>query len=255
MSKPKLYVFAISHYCEKARWTLDYLGIEHEVVYLAPGQHAKQSAQLGLKRSALPILSADGEIIQGSSAIIDWAETRSTNGCHLAPNKDNDHCQEIEQRLDSVAGVHVRRYFYSEAMVDQPQMVRPIFTGNLPWLQKLFVSLGWGKIRKIMIQKMDLGPEQRVESRDIVGAELAWLDGLLADGRGYLVGDEFSRADISAASLLSPLVSPPEHPVYAGLATPPIFAGEVADWDQRLSLQWVRRMYQEHRAQAQFSNQ
>ena len=247
MSKPKLYVFAISHYCEKARWALEYLGIEHDVVYLAPGQHAKVSTQLGLKESAMPFLSAGDEVIQGSAAIIDWAENQSTNGRHLTPNNNSHDCNEIEKRLDKVAGVHVRRYFYSEAMVDQPQMVRPVFTGDLPLLQKLIVSLGWGKIRSIMIKRMDLGAEQRVESRNIVDAELAWLDKLLADGRRYLVDDEFSRADIAAASLLSPLVMPPQHPVYAGLATPPVFAEEVAAWETRPSLQWVRRMYKEHR--------
>ena len=84
-----------------------------------------------------------------------------------------------------------------------------------------------------MIQRMDLGPEQRIDSRTIVDTELSWLDELLSDGRHYLVGDEFSRADLSAASLLSPLVSPPQHPVYAGLSTPPVFAEEVAAWDQK----------------------
>ena len=248
MSLPKLYVFAISHYCEKARWALDYLGIEHQVVFLAPGQHVKLSGQLGLKKSSLPILSTGEEIIQGSAAIIDWVETRSTSGRHLTPKENSEDCQEIERRLDSIAGVHVRRYFYSEAMVDHPQIVRPVFTGNLPWLQKLIVSLGWGKIRSIMIQRMDLGPEQRVDSRTIVDTELTWLDNLLSDGRRYLAGDGFSRADLSAASLLAPLVSPPEHPVYAGLAMPPLITEEVAAWDQRASLQWVRRMYQEHRS-------
>jgi glutathione S-transferase len=247
VSQPKLYVFAISHFCEKGRWTLDYLGIEHQVVFLAPGQHAKVAAQLGLKTSSLPFLDTGDEVIQGSDAILDWAETRSSNGRHLAPELGKKDCQEIEQRLGKIAGVHVRRYFYAEAIVDHPEIVRPVFTGNLPLLQKLIVSLGWGKIRKIMIKKMDLGPEQRVESRDIVDAELSWLDDLLSDGRQYLVGNEFSRADLSAASLLAPLVSPPQHPVYAGLSLPPLLAGEVAAWDQRASLQWVQRMYQEHR--------
>ena len=248
MSQPKLYVFAISHYCEKGRWTLDYLGIEHQVVYLAPGQHAKFSSQLGLKTSSLPILDTGEEIIQGSAAIIDWADMRSTNGRHLVPKEGLKDCQEIEQRLDKIAGVHVRRYLYAEAMVDHPEIVRPVFTGNLPLLQKLIVSLGWPKIRKIMIQKMDLGPEQRLDSRAIVDAELSWLDNILSDDRHYLLGGEFSRADLSAASLLAPLVCPPEHPVYAGLALPPLLAAEVAAWDQRPSLQWVRSMYKEHRS-------
>ena len=31
MSKPVLNIFRISHYCEKARWALDYLDIDYEL--------------------------------------------------------------------------------------------------------------------------------------------------------------------------------------------------------------------------------
>jgi glutathione S-transferase len=31
MSEPVLYVFAISHYCEKTRWALDHFGIAYRL--------------------------------------------------------------------------------------------------------------------------------------------------------------------------------------------------------------------------------
>ena len=65
-----------------------------------------------------------------------------------------------------------------------------------------------------MIRGLDLGTEQGQDSRQIIDAELDWLDEMLADGRDYLVGDRFSRADLTAASLVSTLALPPEHPTY-----------------------------------------
>ncbi|MGI9202651.1 MAG: glutathione S-transferase family protein, partial [Woeseiaceae bacterium] len=68
-----------------------------------------------------------------------------------------------------------------------------------------------------------------------------------ADGKEYLVGGRFSRADIAVASLLSPLALPPEHPVYNKLRHPPRLARQVAEWNDRHSLRWTRRLYATHR--------
>ncbi len=81
----------------------------------------------------------------------------------------------------------------------------------------------------------------------MVDAELRWLDGLLADGREYLVGGTFSRADIAAASLLAPLALPEQHPAYQGLAVPPNISGDLERWKERPSLAWVRQMYARYR--------
>lgn len=238
---PVLYVFAISHYCEKARWALDHFGIDYELRYVAPGEHGEIARKLGAPKSSVPYLSLDGRVIQGSANIISWAEEKSGSTPFSAA------CGEIERRIDDVAGVHVRRFYYSEALVEHPSTVRPIFTRDLSFARKMKIGLAWGKIRKIMMARMDLGAQQGEESKAIVDAELAWIDGLLADGRGYLVGDDFSRADIAVASILSPLALPPEHPVYNRVNHPPRMADDIARWEQRPTLQWVRDIYSKHR--------
>jgi glutathione S-transferase len=247
-STPTLYVFAISHYCEKARWALDFLGIEHQLRFVAPGEHGQIAKQLGAPRSSVPYLQLGDNVIQGSADIMSWADsTPAATGHRLTPDTDIELALEIEQRIDSVAGVHVRRFYCSEAMVEHAATVRPIFIADLPLMQKLKISLGWSKIRKIMITRMDLGQEQGLESRRIVEGELDWLDDLLSDGREYLVGERFSRADIAVASLLSPLALPSEHPTYSGLTHPPKLAATIVEWGERASLQWVRDIYRKHR--------
>lgn len=244
-TKPILYIFAISHYCEKARWALDWLGVDYELRHVAPGEHGEIAKKLGAPRTSVPYLSLDGKVIQGSAAIVSWAENASTSGRSLTPNTQA--AAEIEKRIDDIGGVHIRRYYYSEAMVEHPSMVRPIFTRDLPLTKKLMISLAWGKIRKIMISRMDLGTLQGEESKDIVDGELTWIDELLEDGRSYLAGGEFSRADIAVASILAPLALPPEHPVYCRLQHPPRLTQELSSWEQRASFKWVREMYAKHR--------
>lgn len=245
MVKPVLYVFAISHYCEKARWALDYLGIDYTIKYLAPGVHRKVAKKLGLPVSSLPIMKAGNLVVQGSSDIISWAETNKSPGAPLLePQTKNQECLEMEQRLDDLLGVHVRRYFYSEALVEYPSTVRPIFTRDLPLMQKWLTAITWGMISKLMIKGMDLGHEQGLESRQVVEEELNWLDQILADGRHYLIGDSLTRVDITAASLLAPLIRPQRHPTYTNLQLPPNVKADCDDWRNRGCLQWAQQLYQ-----------
>ncbi len=248
MSKPVLYVFAISHYCEKARWTLDHLVIAYELRCVAPGIHRKVAKKLGVPGTSLPILDTDELSLQGSAEIVDWAEaTVGTSSKSLTPDGAREECLEIEKRLNDVIGIHVRRYYYSEALVDHPKTVRPIFTKDLPLLHKLLVTWQWPMIRKVMIERLNLGAEQREESKRIIEAELNWIDSLLSDGRRYLVGSRFSRADIAAASLLGPLAAPKEHPTYGDLGLPPQLTADMENWDRHSSISWIREIYHEYR--------
>jgi glutathione S-transferase len=252
LTTPVIYLFAISHYCEKALFAFDHFRIVHHSVPLAPGPHIKFCRSLGVDGSSLPVL-VDGEfVLQGSAQIVDWAQARNTvPELALETADDTPACREIEQRLDRVFGVHVRRYFYSEALLQQPQLVRPIFCKGLPWTEQLIVRVAWGKICQAMIRGLDLGPEQGLESRQIIETELAWLDDILADGRQFLVGKRFSRADLAAASLLSTIALPPQHPTYRNLKIPPGIAADLALWQQRPSLRWAREIYRRYRNPAQ----
>ncbi len=247
MPKPTLYIFAISHYCEKARWALDHFGVDYRVRHVMPGLNRSIAKKLGGKGGALPFLHTDAALVQGSSAIIDWAEANRAEGRASISGNDPATIAAMEKRLDDVAGVHIRRTYYSEALLDNPASVRPIFSRDLPLLQKWAITLGWSKVVPVMIKGMDLGREQGLQSRAILAAELDWLDGVLSDGRLYLDGKGFSRADMTAASLLAPLVNPAEHPTYSALSLPPQLAEVIDGWKDRPSLRWVRDMYARHR--------
>ncbi|NNC99636.1 MAG: glutathione S-transferase [Gammaproteobacteria bacterium] len=248
MSDPVLYIFSISHFCEKARWSLDYYGIAYQLEILVPGTHTIFARKLGLPRSSLPILVTGKEVIQGSSAIIDWADQHAnTDKPSLNPVDDLDQAADIERRLDDLAGVHLRRLFYSEALVEHPETVKPVFAEGLSLLNKIKLSLMWPIVRKKMIALMDLGAEQGLQSKAILEKELDWLDGLLSGNRPYLIGASFSRVDLTAASLLARLAGPAEHPAQGHFKLPPRAQRIAARWNQRPVMQWVIALYAEHR--------
>ena len=254
MSKPlpTLYVFAISHYCEKARWALDHFGLAYRLHHAVPGLNRRIAKKLGADQGSLPFLATNAGVIagviSGSGPIIDWGEGRRAPGRASLAGSDPALVLAAEQRLDAVAGIHIRRFYYSDALFSDPASVRPIFTRDLAALPRMAVTLGWSQIVPRMIAGMDLGPAQGAHSRERLLDELDWLDGLLSDGRPFLTGDRFTRADLTAASLLAPLVNPPQHPTYAGLAIPPILQAQIAAWADRPVLNWVRRIYATERA-------
>lgn len=247
MQAPVLYVFTISHYCEKARWALDACTIPYQARHTMIGTHRRIAKQLGARRGSVPFLHTASGVVVGSAAIVDWCESQRQAvpaPWHLA---DDQQARAIEKRLDDVAGVHVRRFYYSDALLNSPKSVRPIFSNGLPLWQRAAVTLGWSRIVTLMCQAMDLGEAQGRESRALIEAELDWLDSLLADGRPYLCGASWSRADLAAASLLAPLVEPPEHPVAGQLQIPAGVRTAMDAWAQRPAMRYVARMYAQHR--------
>ena len=250
MNLPVLYVFTISHYCEKARWALEACGIDFVLRHTMIGAHRRIAKQLGARRGSVPYLHTDAGVVCGSAAIVDWCESHASPRPAPWKQEDDGAARAIEKRLDDVAGVHVRRFYYSVALLKYPKLVRPIFSNGLPLWQRLAVTLGWKRIVPLMCQAMDLGEAQGRESRAALEAELDWLDGLLADGRSYLCGNTWSRADLAAASLLAPLVEPAEHPVAGQLQIPPEVRSAMEAWANRPSMRYVARMYVQHRRPA-----
>ena len=93
----------------------------------------------------------------------------------------------------------------------------------------------------------DIRPGAASESRAQLESELDWLDAKLSDGRFYLAGDRFSRADLTVASLLAGFARPKEMSVDHGLAFPDALAADIERWRTRPLMQWVIEQYRRHR--------
>jgi glutathione S-transferase len=243
--KPELVTFAISHYCEKARWALDWLGVDYAETACAPGWNVIVAKLGGAKRTTVPFLVDGKRIIEESGPIIDWADEH-------APDADRrltvPGALEIERRADDGVGVHARRLFYSLALPGSMHMIKPAFLGKVTPFHKFIGSITWLLTPTMIRKRYKIRPGAAEESRAKLEAELDWLDGLLADGRPYLAGDHFSRADITVASLLAPLI-PPEHAkTYHDMTMPDVVMSEFERWKDRPILRFVAERYRTDRA-------
>ena len=96
--------------------------------------------------------------------------------------------------------------------------------------------------------KYDVNPQRAAEARGVV---LAALDRIEEERgpSGYLVGDSFTVADLTAAAILSPLVGPPEFPYHQ--VDPDRWPDDLRSWreaiTERPAFKYVLDMYARHR--------
>jgi len=246
--RPRLATFATSHFCEKARWALEWHGIPFDEVTWPPGLHRVLAARAGAKRTSLPLLIGPGEVVEGSGAIIDWAERNAARSAgSLAPDAERDEAAAIERRADAVIGIHVRRLAYAALLPGHADVVkRAMFQSAAGW-HRVAGNLTWPLVWRLILKSYDIGPGAAADSRAKLEAELDWLDGLLGDGRPYLAGGSFSRTDLTVASLLGPFARPREMKVYHDMRVPEALAADVRRWSERPVMRFVRAQYRAHR--------
>ena len=247
-ARPRLITFAASHFCEKARWALDWHGCAYNEIGWPPGLHLMLAKRCGAKRSTLPILLDGDTVIQGSGAIIDWAESKAEDRRRsLTPKTGLAEAEEIERRADEVIGVHVRRLAFAELLPGYAHVVKPALFYRASGWRRLVGDMMWPVAWRILMRMYDIRPGATTESRSKLEAELDWLDSKLADGRAYLAGDRFSRADLTVAALLANFARPKELPVQHGMKGPDALAADVRRWGERPVMQWVVAQYRAHR--------
>src|SRR3712207_676399 len=108
--RPRLIVLPPSHYCERARWGLDHMGVAYREERWAVGCHVPLAKRLA-PATTLPILDTGREVIQGSGRILDWTGM---------PGGD----AEVEDRFERGIGVLVRQYIYAATLGDADSGVR-----------------------------------------------------------------------------------------------------------------------------------
>ncbi|WP_290659171.1 glutathione S-transferase [Aquabacterium sp.] len=248
-----LYSFAISHFSEKIRWTLDASGLKFSEVLMTPPLHVLSALRMGGKgETTLPILQVRQpggavEHIQDSTHILRWLDQ------HLGPLDVmprhaglNEDIMDIEERFDAI-GKDVVRYLYHAALNGDDDRVIGMWTQHASQHQARLVRLFYPLTKWIFKWRLRITAEAAAQSALRIQQALAWLDGRLSDGRHYLVGHQFSVADITAASMLAPLACPDQHPIY-GTAQFRQVAGHSPAWlGNRPCVEWVRRVYKAHR--------
>ena len=241
----KLFVFPHSHYCEKARWALDYKGIPFEPVALIPGFHI-MTVRKYAPQTSVPVLLTDTETIQGSSEIIDYLEEKFPSR-PLTPSDaaQRKACLEFEHTMDQKLGDNLRRVLYHELLA-YPDFICHCFTQPMPRYKQIIVRLFYPILRYKINQNFVNSPKEVEASKRELEVGMGELAQRLAN-RAYLMGDQFSRADLSVAAMLSLLVLPEEHPFpwreFPGRETQALYD----EYENHPVTKWVRKIYRTHR--------
>ncbi len=240
----QLYQFPFSHFCEKARWALDHKRIAYRRVNLLPGFHVKPVRALAPK-TCLPVLIDDGTVVQDSRAIIDYLDLKSSDRA-LTP-RDPEAAREAlewECYFDREIGVCLRLWFYFHTLPHRRQALGFLLK-EAAWHKRSLLLMAYPKLREAMAHVMNINASTADQSEARFLAALDRLDAAL-DRRRFLIEDRFSRADLTACALLSPLCLPDD--AEASKRFPAAVLKLRNELKSRRFYPWVQSVYSNYRA-------
>ncbi len=248
MDTPELWQFTGSHFNEKARWALDFKHVPHIRHSLIPGFHVPVVKRMTGK-THVPVLKLNGTAISDSSKIIDALERAYLEpALYPAEPDERRRALELEDFFDDELGPYIRRWIF-HVILPYPQFVRAVFVSHASTAAQLAQRAMSPLIGIVMRRQMDISPATAEIARGKTMAAMDRLEHELQPS-GYLVGDRFTVADLTAAALLSPLVRPPEFPYQAAAPLPEPFAKIRESVSTHPAFQWTLRTYREHRGES-----
>ncbi len=247
MTQPaiELLQFPFSHYNEKVRWALDFKGIPHQRINYLPGPHVPQIRRL-TGQNAVPVLRIDGKVIAGSGRIIDELEQRYPEPpLYPRDRGDREQALSLQARFDDDLGPATRRLIF-DAALGEPAYVADMFsTGHPQWKRTLYRA--FSPLTAVLIRSGNgVDPAQVRKAESTVASTLDFLAERSA-ASGYLVGGEFTVADLTAAALLGPIFDV-SHPDMKKPRPMPRRAEELlARYVGHPAVSWAVEIYRKHR--------
>ena len=237
--------FPISHYCEKARWVLDYKRLPYRIHNQLPGSHAFTNLRL-TGRTTVPLLIEDGRGISGSHAIALHLEACNPERRLLpASEPARSQLEALAREFDKSVAPAVRAFAYG-LIITNTSLFRRLFfqdyRGANKWIGSLIawpVSRAIARMYELRSPKMRQHPDTIRRAADSVERQLGAAQ--------YLLEDRFSLADITVASLLGPIVGPPESPWSYDVEFPE-FQAMRREFRARPIGDYISRLYRTHRS-------
>jgi glutathione S-transferase len=243
---PVLWHLEISHYNEKARWALDYKGVAHVRRAVTPGLQELTARRLRAGRT-VPILEMDRRTIGDSTRIIEEIERRWPEPpLYPLDPEERSRALDLEDFFDEQCGDDARRVLFNDNLAEPEKFLAMFYGADHPrfgLLKKLAPVF-----RQVVKRRFDIRPETVEVSREKVRAAFDKVEAGVGPS-GYLVGESFTVADLTAASILAIIVMPPEFP-YIKLH-PDDRTAEFRRFrdslKERPGFRWVEDMYARHR--------
>ncbi|MGK7908818.1 MAG: glutathione binding-like protein [Synechococcus sp.] len=236
--------------CELARWAMQLYGLEfseewHTVPFLQ-----QRSQQVGTTDKSFPIIYKGDNVYSSSITGLGYLESIVPSDRKLVP-ANLSQAQSVLQLWTAsfyTLGQYAGPWAYSYLLPVRDIMV-PVFGHNCPANEKEFVETSYPTVANLVGGALKIGPDTAKEAMVAIERMFSLIDGLLQDGREFLIGNRLTIADMSFACLGVPLVWAPG---FDG-ALPPLektpneIQTTVAKFRNRLSGKFILRMFEVYR--------
>lgn len=209
----RLVTIPISHYCEKARWALERVGMPYREERHVQGIHQVVARRAG-GGTTVPVLVTPDGVIGDSADIIAWVDERTPPEHRLFPAEPaaRDEVERVCRRFDEGLGPRGRRLMYVH-MLAQRKLALRFNNEGVPGWEDRAIRYGWPLARGFVKRVLGIRPGIEVEDEAAVWREFDFVADLLADGRPCLCGERFGAADLTFAALSAPILVPPVYGV------------------------------------------
>lgn len=254
----QLYTIPFSHYNERARFALDYARISYVENGYAPLLHMLPiAARSPTKSTSTPLfISNDGAtVLQDSGEILRFVDQFLSEDRKLYPSHLLDEIREVEQILHDKLGVYVRVFAYWNMCSKLDNVWELSYNNYSGWQGSAFAMCRkW--IIGFIFMALRVNEETAANVAEKIGELMeVFSQKLDANGGQFLVGDRFTAADLTFASLASLALGVNEEDGY-GAWLPPLHqfceGGQthIRKWRETNAAQHVMRVYREYRGKA-----
>jgi glutathione S-transferase len=242
----ELLQFRHSPYNEKVRWALDLKQLAHTRRSLLPGPHLRIVRAL-TGRTTTPVLLAGDRVLDGSAAIVEWLDARYPRPpLYPADRALRAEALRIQAWFDEDITPRLRRAVL-DALLRSPRMFAAVFGEGRSAAARFGYSLLVPFAAPLVRRGNGITGAASVADGVRAAEEAFAFVAQRAAANGFLVGDQLSIADITAASCLATVVRPENSPMRAPPRVAPAFAALIARFAPLPGAQWVREIYAAHR--------
>lgn len=241
-----LWHIEVSHFNEKVRWALDFKGIPHRRRAPLPG--LTQPIALALTRGRqrrTPVLQLDGRTIGDSTAIIAALEAyRPDRPLYPQDPAERARALALEEHFDEALGPEVRRFAWWHTL-QEPSMAARALQPTAGATRRRALQAVVPVIAPVVRGDFAISEQSAARARERIVAAMDRLETEL-DGREHLVGETFTVADLTAATLFTPVLAPPQRQGLPETVVPAV-AELRAELEARPGGAWVAATFARHR--------
>ena len=207
-----LITIPFSHYCEKARWALDWCGVPYVEQACLPGLHLKHTRRIGGRTVPALVRDEGGAALTDSTDILEWADARAPAGRKLFAEEPaaRAEAKRLEDELDVQLGPETRLWAYAYGLRRRP-MLRAMIAPSFPRVvDRALLALLLPAVGPLIERQYGTTMQAAARAERII---FDWFERVsrLLEGRQWLGGAQFGAADLTFAALGGVMVLPAEH--------------------------------------------